>query len=208
MVPFRQKHESECYVIDRLFGTIAEWSAYCAVLDAVGGLCVVTNSTKNFALINQTLSSNLGSRTPRAENKGSGFFWANIADMLYIGRILPMCYFGNIATFIGRFLVFRENVVFCWKMKSKAAIQWQAPFFQSRCATVQGCNHPWLGYDLLQAMHVEDTMNHRVLVHFSAYWSIFPEKLLTIVVIEVHTWNHPWFDGAVFEKLFVTEDFI
>jgi len=38
---------SECFVIDLFIGTIAEWSECCALplLDAVGRLCVVRNST-------------------------------------------------------------------------------------------------------------------------------------------------------------------
>ena len=43
----RAKPGSECYVIDRFIGTIAEWSEYCALFDAVEGLCVVRNSTEN-----------------------------------------------------------------------------------------------------------------------------------------------------------------
>jgi len=62
-----QKPESECHIIDRLIGTIAQWSEYCTLLDAVGGLCVAKNS-REFALINQRRSSNLGFRTLRAEN--------------------------------------------------------------------------------------------------------------------------------------------
>jgi len=42
-----QKPESECHIIDRLIGTIAQWSEYCTLLDAVGGLCVAKNSTEN-----------------------------------------------------------------------------------------------------------------------------------------------------------------
>jgi len=37
----RAKPGSECYVIDRFIGTIAEWSEYCTLPDAVGGLHVV-----------------------------------------------------------------------------------------------------------------------------------------------------------------------
>jgi len=44
---YRTKPGSECYVIDRFIGVIAEWSEYCALLDAVGGLGVVRNSTEN-----------------------------------------------------------------------------------------------------------------------------------------------------------------
>jgi len=43
------KPESKCYIIDRFIGTIAKWSlsVYCALLDAVGGLRVIRNSTEN-----------------------------------------------------------------------------------------------------------------------------------------------------------------
>jgi len=41
------KHGSECYVIDQFIWTIAEWSEYCAWLEAVEGLHVVGNSTDN-----------------------------------------------------------------------------------------------------------------------------------------------------------------
>jgi len=44
---YRAKAENECYVIDCFVGTIAEWSEYCALLDAVGRLRVVRNSTEN-----------------------------------------------------------------------------------------------------------------------------------------------------------------
>ena len=44
---YRAKPGSECYVIDRLIATIAEWSEYCTLLDAVGELCIVRNSTEN-----------------------------------------------------------------------------------------------------------------------------------------------------------------
>jgi len=64
---YRAKPGSECYVIDQFIGTIAEWSEYCALLDAVGDLRVVRNSTE-FALINHKSSSNLVFRTLHAEN--------------------------------------------------------------------------------------------------------------------------------------------
>jgi len=32
---YRANLGSECYVIDRFIGTIAEWSEYCILLDAV-----------------------------------------------------------------------------------------------------------------------------------------------------------------------------
>jgi len=44
---YRAKPGSERYIIDRFTGTIAEWSEYCALLDAVGGLRIVRNSTEN-----------------------------------------------------------------------------------------------------------------------------------------------------------------
>jgi len=44
---YHAKPGSECYVIDRFFGTIAEWSEYCALLNAVGGVRVVRNSTEH-----------------------------------------------------------------------------------------------------------------------------------------------------------------
>jgi len=37
----RAQPDSKCYIIDRFIGIIAEWSEYCALLDAVGGLHVV-----------------------------------------------------------------------------------------------------------------------------------------------------------------------
>jgi len=42
-----QKPKGRYYIIDRYIRTIAEWSEYCALLDAVGGLCVIRNSTEN-----------------------------------------------------------------------------------------------------------------------------------------------------------------
>ena len=44
---YRTKPGSECYVTDRFIAMIAERSEYCALLDAVGGLRVVRNSTEN-----------------------------------------------------------------------------------------------------------------------------------------------------------------
>jgi len=41
------KPDSERDVIDRFIGIIAEWSKYCALLDAVGELRIVRNSTEN-----------------------------------------------------------------------------------------------------------------------------------------------------------------
>jgi len=38
---------SKCYVIEQYIGTIAEWSEYCAQLDAVRGLRNVRKSTEN-----------------------------------------------------------------------------------------------------------------------------------------------------------------
>jgi len=43
---YHAKPGSECYVIDRFIGTIAEWSEY-YVLESVGGLYVVRNITEN-----------------------------------------------------------------------------------------------------------------------------------------------------------------
>jgi len=42
-----QKPASECYVVEQLIGTIAEWSVHDALLDAVGRLRAVRNSTEN-----------------------------------------------------------------------------------------------------------------------------------------------------------------
>jgi len=39
-----QKPASECYVKKLFIRTIAEWSEYCALLDAVGELCIIRNS--------------------------------------------------------------------------------------------------------------------------------------------------------------------
>jgi len=58
---------SECYVIERFIGTIAVWSEYCTLLDAVGDLRLVRNSPE-FAFINHKRSSNLGFQTLHAEN--------------------------------------------------------------------------------------------------------------------------------------------
>jgi len=44
---YRAKPGSERYVIDQFVETIAEWSEYCALLDAVRKLDVVRNSIKN-----------------------------------------------------------------------------------------------------------------------------------------------------------------
>jgi len=44
---YHAKPGSECYVIDRFIGTIAEWSEYCTLLDAVGWQLAVRNSTRN-----------------------------------------------------------------------------------------------------------------------------------------------------------------
>ena len=44
---YRAKPGSECYVTDRFIGTIAQWSEYCALLDADAGLHVIRNSTEN-----------------------------------------------------------------------------------------------------------------------------------------------------------------
>jgi len=41
------KPVSECYVIERFMGTIVEWYEYCALLDAVGGLRILSKSTEN-----------------------------------------------------------------------------------------------------------------------------------------------------------------
>ena len=41
------KPGSKCYIIDRFIVTIAVWSEYCALLDAVGELRVIMNSTEN-----------------------------------------------------------------------------------------------------------------------------------------------------------------
>jgi len=42
-----EKSESECCIIDRFIGTILEWSEHCILLNAVGGLRVIRNSTEN-----------------------------------------------------------------------------------------------------------------------------------------------------------------
>jgi len=44
---FRAKPGSECYVIGRYIGTIAEWSEFCTLIDVVGRLRVIRNSTEN-----------------------------------------------------------------------------------------------------------------------------------------------------------------
>jgi len=44
---YRANLGSECYVIDRFIGTIAEWSEYCILLNAVGGQHVIRSSTEN-----------------------------------------------------------------------------------------------------------------------------------------------------------------
>ena len=44
-------------------------------------------------------------------------------------------YIGNIAKFIGRSLVLRENIVLCWEVISKAALPQQTPLFQARSVT-------------------------------------------------------------------------
>jgi len=44
---YRAKPGRVCYVIHQFIWTIAEWSEYCALLDAVGRLCVIRNSTEN-----------------------------------------------------------------------------------------------------------------------------------------------------------------
>ena len=46
-LPRTQKPVGECYVIERLMGTIVEWYEYCALLDAVGGLRILRKSTEN-----------------------------------------------------------------------------------------------------------------------------------------------------------------
>jgi len=46
-LPRTQKTVSECYVIEWIMGTIVEWYEYCALLDAVGGLCMLRKSTEN-----------------------------------------------------------------------------------------------------------------------------------------------------------------
>jgi len=38
---YHRKLGSECYVIDQFIGTIVEWSAYCALHDAVRELCII-----------------------------------------------------------------------------------------------------------------------------------------------------------------------
>jgi len=43
----RANPEIDGYVTDWFIGTIAEWSQYCALLDAVGKLHVIRNSTEN-----------------------------------------------------------------------------------------------------------------------------------------------------------------
>jgi len=40
-------------------------------------------------------------------------FMSKYCRYIVCGEILPIRYFGNIAKFIGRFLVLRENVVLC-----------------------------------------------------------------------------------------------
>jgi len=45
---------TEFYVIEWFVGTIVECSEYCTLLDAVGGLCVVRNSTENLHNQSQT----------------------------------------------------------------------------------------------------------------------------------------------------------
>jgi len=42
------KPRSECYLIDRSIGMIAEWFEYCVLLYAVRRLRLVRNSTENF----------------------------------------------------------------------------------------------------------------------------------------------------------------
>jgi len=46
-LPPTQKPVSECYVIERLMGTIVQWYEYCALLNAVGGLRILRKSTEN-----------------------------------------------------------------------------------------------------------------------------------------------------------------
>jgi len=40
-------YHAKCYITDWFIGTIAEWSEYCALLDAVGRLRIIRNSTDN-----------------------------------------------------------------------------------------------------------------------------------------------------------------
>jgi len=46
-LPRTQKPASECYVIERFMGTIAEWYAYCLLLDLARGLRILRKSTGN-----------------------------------------------------------------------------------------------------------------------------------------------------------------
>jgi len=61
---YRANAKGECYVIDRFLGTFAEWSEYCALVDAVAGLRVVRTSTENlrkFRFFKGVLETRFGS---------------------------------------------------------------------------------------------------------------------------------------------------
>ena len=87
------KPMSECYVIERFVGTVAQRSV-CVKTKC----CVRWQQDRAFVLINQgqRRSSNLGFRTLHAEQERNTL-WANIA-YIYIGGILPIRYIGNIVT--------------------------------------------------------------------------------------------------------------
>ena len=57
--PYRAKPGSECYVLDRFIGSIVELSEYCALLVQSKAACR-KEQYREFALINQRPSSNLG----------------------------------------------------------------------------------------------------------------------------------------------------
>ena len=115
--------------------------------------------------------------------------WANIADILYIGRILLIWYFGNITKFIGRFLVLIDNMDSCWKVTSKAALPLHTPFLKAWCATKRRCSldqnfetKTWLKlWDSIKKSWYEDLKTCGLCWHFS---TIFQKYLITTLKLK------------------------
>jgi len=42
-----QKPVIECYIIERFMGTIVEWHVYGVLVDAIGGMPILRQSTQN-----------------------------------------------------------------------------------------------------------------------------------------------------------------
>jgi len=119
-------------------GMIAEWSKYCALLDAVGGLRVVSNSKENLRqlIINEVTASVSEHSMKKTSVVAfmSKYCWCAVYRRNFADIILWQ--HGKIHH---QFLVLRESLVLCWKVIWIAAIPRQTPYLPARCATVYIC---------------------------------------------------------------------